>query len=56
MHDSRQTRQPETWLPFTERRVADRHSFTVIEIAVGRLTLRQIDSNANLIDRIEVTK
>ena len=56
MHDSKQTGQPETWLPFTERLVADRHSFTVIDIAGGRLTLRQIDSNANLIDRIEVTK
>ena len=54
--DSKQTGQPETWLPFTERLVADRHSFTVIDIAGGRLTLRQIDSNANLIDRIEVTK
>ena len=46
----------ESWIPFTERLVSDRHSFTMIETNGKEMRLRQIDSEGNVFDEIKLTK
>jgi len=47
---------PGNWAPYTAKFVADRHSFTVIDLTTDRLALRALDASGNEIDRIEITK
>ncbi len=47
---------PGNWVPFTAKYVADRHSFSVVELAPEKLTLRQIDIKGEEIDRMVITK
>ena len=44
------------WVPYTAKFVADRHSFTVIDLTTDRLQLRALDLTGKEIDRIEITK
>ena len=44
------------WAPFNARYVADRHSFTAVELDATTLTLRQIDEDGVEIDRVKITK
>jgi 3',5'-cyclic AMP phosphodiesterase CpdA len=44
-----------SWQPFTYKLVADRHSFTVVDVQRSQLTVRQIDDNGLEIDRFVVT-
>ena len=44
------------WIPFTARYVADRHSFTAVDLDSTTLTLRQIDEDGAEIERIKITK
>ncbi len=51
-----QTQPPGNWVPYTAKFVADRHSFTVIDLTTDRLQLRALDATGTEIDRIEITK
>ncbi|MBK9141385.1 MAG: metallophosphoesterase [Candidatus Melainabacteria bacterium] len=46
---------PELREPFTCKLVGDRHSFTLLDVEPGRVTLRQVDSNGVEIDRIVIS-
>ncbi|MDZ4833855.1 MAG: metallophosphoesterase [Candidatus Melainabacteria bacterium] len=48
--------RPEDWKPFTHKLIADRHSFTVADLAGDKLTLRQIDLGGKEIDKLVITK
>jgi hypothetical protein len=45
-----QTARPDTWQPFTETYVADRHSFTMLDVSAGEITGRQLDADGKEID------
>jgi hypothetical protein len=47
---------PGNWVPFTTKYVADRHSFSVVDLKPNELTLRQIDIAGKEIDRMVITK
>lgn len=47
---------PGNWVPFTAKYVADRHSFSVVDLKPNELTLRQIDIKGDEIDRMVITK
>jgi acid phosphatase type 7 len=44
------------WAPFTEKFISDRHSFSLVEVDPGRLTLRQLDEDGKEVDRMVITK
>ncbi len=46
----------ENWSPFTQKLIADRHSFTLIETKGKALTLQQIDLTGKVIDQITITR
>lgn len=48
--------RPQDWKPFTHKLIADRHSFTVVDLDAGSLTLRQIDLGGKEIDKLVITK
>lgn len=50
------TSSSDNWAPYTVKLISDVHSFTFIETNGKRLTLEQIDSEGNSIDKIVVTK
>jgi acid phosphatase type 7 len=56
LYDPAQEKQPETWQEFTAKFVSSIHSFTLVDIQGGELTLRQISENGDLLDRIRITK
>lgn len=56
LNDKEITHQPKIWEPFTQKFIADRYSFSFIQIKEGRFTLQQIDSEGKLIDEFHVTK
>ena len=47
---------PGNWVPFTAKYVADRHSFSVIDLTPNQFTLRQISIAGEEIDRMVITK
>lgn len=47
---------PEKWQPFTQKYVADRHSFTLVEITGSTLRLRQIDEAGKEVDTFQIVK
>lgn len=51
-----QSQQPGNWVPYTAKFVADRHSFTVVELTAERLLFRAIDATGGEIDRFILTK
>jgi predicted phosphodiesterase len=44
------------WAPFTAKYVADRHSFSLVELSRERFTLRQISADGEEVDRFTITK
>lgn len=46
----------ENWAPFTQKLIANRHSFTLIETNRKELTLQQIDLTGKVIDQIKITQ
>jgi hypothetical protein len=46
----------ENWVPFTVKMISDRHSFTLIETEAKRLTLKQLDTQGEIIDSITIIK
>lgn len=47
---------PQNWAPFTAKYVADKHSFTLVELTPEELVLRQIAIDGKEVDRIKITK
>ena len=56
------TAYPEEWLrtlgwaPYTVKFIADRHSFSLVELDTRQLTLRQLDDEGVEVDRFQITK
>ena len=55
LHSPEQTDNPETWQGFTVKYNASINQFTEMHVEEHRVTLRQIDQNGRLIDRILLT-
>jgi hypothetical protein len=51
-----QTDKPATWQPFTKRYIADRYSFTLLDVGERDLRLRQIGADGSELDRITIEK
>ena len=62
LYDNDMPRYPEdwrrafNWAPFTARSIADRHSFSLVEVDTRQLTLRQVDATGQEVDRFQITK
>ena len=56
LYTPEQTGKPESWQPFTLKLIADRFSFSVVDLDGTRLTFRQIAADGAEIDRFVVTK
>lgn len=48
--------RPDQWMPFTDKLIGDRHSFTVCDADDEKLTLRQIDLSGKEVDRLVITR
>jgi predicted phosphodiesterase len=44
------------WAPFTAKFIADRHSFSLVELSLERFTLRQVSLDGDEVDRFTITK
>jgi hypothetical protein len=56
LYDAAQTDDRESWQPWTRALMADRHSFTVLDVEAKKLVLRQLDADGRQLDTITVTK
>ena len=56
LYTPEQTGKPDSWQPFTTKFIADKFSFSVIDIDGGKLTFRQLSSDGAEIDRFVITK
>ena len=56
LHDVDREAQPATWQPFTERVSSTVHSYTMMDVARDRLTIRQVDADGKTIDAFAVTR
>ena len=48
--------KPETWREFTNKFISKLHSVTVAEVDGGKLTIRQLSADGEVLDRFIVTK
>ena len=56
LYNPEQHDDPASWQEFTARFVSNVNSFTQVDVAGKKLTLRQIDSSGNEVDRIALTQ
>lgn len=56
LYTPEQTGQRGSWQPFTKTFIADRYSFSVVDVAGRTLTFRQIAADGSQIDKFVVTK
>ena len=56
LYDPELQASPPKWQPFTEKYVADRHSFSLVEINGGTLRLHQIDEAGKEADTFCIVK
>ena len=56
LYTPEQTGKRDTWQPFTLQLIADRFSFSVVDVDGGRLTFRQLAADGGEIDRFVITK
>jgi len=56
LYNPEQQDDPSSWQPFTARFVADAHSFSVLDIAGRKLTVRQVDEHGKERDRFTLTR
>ena len=56
LYNPEQTRQPETWQPFTRKFVADVHSLTIVDITPDTATVRQVDADGGELDRFVIRR
>jgi hypothetical protein len=56
LHSPEQTDNPATWQEFTAKYHASINQFTELLVEDRRVTLRQIDRNGRMLDRIVISK
>lgn len=56
LYDPEQQKRPETWQKFTAKFVSEIHSFTVVDIEGGKLQLKQLSEDGDVLDQIRITK
>jgi hypothetical protein len=56
LYTPEQTGEVGSWQPFTKTLIADRHSFSVVDISGRTFTMRQIAEDGSVIDKFVVTK
>ena len=56
LYDPWQTDARASWQPWTRAFIADKHSFTVLDVAAKTLTVRQLDAEGRELDAITLTK
>ena len=63
LYDPGFTDTPDRWLhddddriPYVERVVTDRHSFTILDVHREALTIAQVDQWGHAVDRLKITK
>jgi hypothetical protein len=56
LYDPSQEDEPETWQNFTAKFVSSIHSFTLVDIHGGELSLKQVSEDGAVLDQIRVTK
>ena len=56
LYNPEQQKDTDSWQKFTTKFVSTVHSFTIMDVNGGTLTLRQIDINGKEVDRIKITK
>ena len=56
LYDPWQTDAKASWQPWTRTFIADRHSFTVLDVDGPTLKVRQLDAEGRELDRITLTK
>jgi glycerophosphoryl diester phosphodiesterase len=56
LYNPEQQDKPETLQPFTDKYIANIHSFTVVEINGKQMLIKQLDEDGKELDRFTVTK
>ncbi len=56
LYDPGQTENRASWQPWTRTFIANKHSFTVLDVAAKKLKLRQLDTTGRELDAITLTK
>jgi hypothetical protein len=56
LYNPEQQKDSDSWQKFTTKFVSTVHSFTIMEVNEGVLTLKQVDINGKEVDRIKITK
>ncbi|WP_435017410.1 metallophosphoesterase [Tundrisphaera sp. TA3] len=56
LYDPDQTTRPASWRPFTQKFVADVHSFTVVDVSPNSATIRQIDVDGVEVDHFTISR
>jgi acid phosphatase type 7 len=56
LYATKQHEKPDTWEPFTAKFVADKHSFTSVDVQGSTLRVRQIDDEGKERDAFTITK
>ncbi len=55
LYSQEQNNDPRSWQPFTARYVSNIHSMTVVDVAPDRLSVRQVSSDGDELDRFVVS-
>ena len=56
LYNPEQQKDTDSWQKFTTKFVSTVHSFTIMDVNGGVLTLKQVDINGKEVDRIKITK
>lgn len=56
LYTPEQTGKPDSWQAFTTKLIADKFSFSVVDIDAGKLTFRQLTADGKEIDRFVIMK
>jgi hypothetical protein len=56
LYNPEQQDDPVTWQAFTDKFISKIHTFTVMDVEAGRLTVRQLSASGEEVDRFEVTR
>jgi 3',5'-cyclic AMP phosphodiesterase CpdA len=56
LYNTEQQANPSSWQPFTDKYVADRHSFSLVDIDKKHFTLKQISDTGETVDLFHLTK
>ena len=56
LYNREQQNDPSSWQPFTAKFIADRHSFTNVQIGGRKLSAQQVGNDGKVIDQFVITK